>query len=69
MRKEERTQGIVIEFAAVVSLQSKPRETKLSLNISSKGLQKGKNVRLMSDWKRPDIMGEIIQENKIILVT
>ena len=66
--EEERAQSVVIKFPTIVGLQSKPTEPKLCMNVGVEGLEERENVRLITDRKCPDIVGEIIQENKVILV-
>ena len=66
--EEEGSQSSVVEFPTIVGLQSEPTKPKLCMNVGLKGLEERKNVRLITNRKRPDIVGKIIQGNMIILV-
>jgi hypothetical protein len=66
MLSEERVDLFVVEFTAIVTLDSKDREVKLGASIGMKSSEGDKNIRFLSKGKHPKIMCIIIHNNKII---
>jgi hypothetical protein len=58
---------MIVELLTIVSLKTRDGTMELSLNKSMKRNKCGKNVRLVPQWKGPDIVSEVIENNKIIL--
>ena len=69
MLGEEAAHGVVVEFPPIVSLQGQPRQTKLRANVSVKHTKQRRDIKLVTDRKRPHIVSKIIQQDKIIFVT
>jgi hypothetical protein len=69
IRQEERAQCVIVEFPAIISLQASNGSAELSTNIGMKANDSGQDFRFISQWKRPNIMGMIIKNHNVILVT
>jgi hypothetical protein len=69
MSEEERARGVVIELAAIVTLQSTDRATKLSGYPGEEVCEGGECVRLQPKWEGPEKMGKIIQNHQIVFIT
>jgi hypothetical protein len=66
MFSEEGVDLFVVEFTAIVTLDSKDREVKLGASIGMKGSEGNKNIRFLAKGKRPKIMSIIIHNNEVI---
>jgi hypothetical protein len=69
MSEEERTRGVVVELAAIVTLQSTDRATKLSAYPGEEVCEGGECVRLQPKREGPEKMGKIIQNHQIVFIT
>jgi hypothetical protein len=69
MSEEERARGVVIELAAIVTLQSTVRATKLSGYPGEEVCEGGECVRLQPKREGPEKMGKIIQNHQIVFIT
>jgi hypothetical protein len=68
MSEEERARGVVIELAAIVTLQSTDRATKLSGYPGEEVCEGGECVRLQPKREGLEKMGKIIQNHQIIFI-
>jgi hypothetical protein len=69
MSEEERTGGVVVELAAIVTLQSTDRATKLSGYPGEEVCEGGECVRLQPKRESPEKVGKIIQNHQIVFIT
>ena len=69
MSEEERARGVVIELAAIVTLQSTDRATKLSGYPGEEVCEGGECVRLQPKREGPEKMEKIIQNHQIVFIT
>jgi hypothetical protein len=69
MLGEEGVNLFVVKFAAIVTLNSKNRKIELGTSIGMKSSEGNKNIRFLSEWKRPKIVRIIIGNDKIITKT
>jgi hypothetical protein len=69
MLGEEGVNLFVIKFAVIVTLNSENRKIELSTSIGMKGSEGNKNIRFLSEGKRPKIMCIIVYNDKIITKT
>ena len=67
--KEEDTGAGVVKFTAIVALDTLHRDAKLGADIGEKIRQGRKSVRLLAQGESPNIMREIIKNNKVIRMT
>ena len=68
MSEEEGARGVVIELAAIVTLQSTDRATKLSGYPGEEVCEGGECVRLQPKREGPEKMGKIIQNHQIVFI-
>ena len=68
-REEERAGGVVVKLALVVTLDGLNSETELSGRPRKEVEEGGKRLRLGAQRKSPRVMGEIINYDKVILVS
>ena len=66
--EEERARGVVIELAAIVTLQSTDRATKLSGYPGEEVCESGECVRLQAKREGPEKMGKIIQNHQVVFI-
>lgn len=66
---EMAAQSVVIKLLAIVRLKSNKRELKLSAHICMKLKNVMKSIRLGTQWKCPNIVCAIINQNEIVLIT
>jgi hypothetical protein len=69
MSEKERTGGVVVELAAIVTLQGTYRSTKLGGYPGEEVCEGGECVRLQQKRKSPRKMGTIIQNHHIVFIT
>jgi hypothetical protein len=69
MSEKERTGGVVVELAAIVTLQGTDRSTKLGGYPGEEVYEGGERVRLQTKRKNPKKMGKIIQNHQIVFIT
>jgi hypothetical protein len=69
MSEEERARGVVIELAAIVTLQGTDRATKLSGYPGEEVCEGGEGVRLQPKREGLEKMGKIIQNHQIVFIT
>jgi hypothetical protein len=69
MSEEERARGVVVELAAIVTLQSTDRATKLSGYLGEEVCEGGECVRLQPKREGLEKMGKIIQNHQIVFIT
>jgi hypothetical protein len=69
MSEEERTGGVVVELATIVTLQSTDRATKLSGYPGEEMCEGGECVGLQPKWESPEKMGKINQNHQIVFIT
>jgi hypothetical protein len=69
MSEEERTGGVVVHLATIVTLQSMDRATKLGGYPSEEVCEGGECVRLQPKRESPEKMGKINQNHQIVFIT
>jgi hypothetical protein len=69
MSEKVRTGGVVVELAAIVTLQGTDRSTKLGGYPGEEVYEGGECVRLQPKRKSPKKMGKIIQNHQIVFIT
>jgi hypothetical protein len=69
MSEKERTGGVVVELAAIVTLQGTDRTMKLGGYPGEEVCEGEERVRLEAERKSPEKMGKIIQNHQIIFIT
>jgi predicted Ser/Thr protein kinase len=69
MFSEEGVDLFVVEFTAIVTLDSENREVKLSASIGMKGSEGKENIRFLTKGKGSKIMSIIIHNNQVITKT
>jgi hypothetical protein len=67
--EEERLRGVVVELAAIVSLQCTDRATELGGDPDEEVCESGKSVGLQPKRKSPDKMRKIIQNYQIVFIS
>jgi hypothetical protein len=60
MVREEKPEGMGIELAAIVSLESNEGETELGASVNNKRAQDVEHFRFLSNRERPSVMSKII---------
>jgi hypothetical protein len=69
MSEKERAGGVVVELAAVVTLQGTNRAVKLGGDPGEEVCEGGERVGLQSKRKSPKKMGKVIQNHQIVFIT
>jgi hypothetical protein len=69
MSEKERARGVIVELAAVVTLQGTDRAVKLGGDPGEEVCEGGERVGLQSKRKSPKKMGKIIQNHQIVFIT
>jgi hypothetical protein len=69
MSEEERPGGVVVELAAIVTLQSTDRATKLGGYPGEEVCEGGECVRLQPKRESSEKIGKIIQNHQIVFIT
>lgn len=65
MGVEKGAHGDIVEFAPIVGLESENWSLELRVDISKERTQNSDHIRFSLQGKRPDVMSEIIKNNKI----
>jgi hypothetical protein len=69
MSEKERAGGVIVELAAVVTLQGTDRAVKLGGDPGEEVCEGGECVGFQSKRKSPKKMGKIIQDHQIVFIT
>jgi hypothetical protein len=69
MSEKERIGGMVVELAAIVTVQGTDRATKLGGYPGEEVFEGSERFRLQSKRKSPKKMGKIIQNHQIVFIT
>jgi hypothetical protein len=68
VREEESTGGGVIKLTTIVTLDGLDGEAELCGHPSEEVKERGKSIRLRTQWKNPRIMRKIINHHKIEII-
>jgi hypothetical protein len=68
VREEESTGGRVIKLTTIVTLGGLDGATELCGHPSEEVKERGKSIRLRTQWKSPRIMRKFIDHHKIVLI-
>jgi hypothetical protein len=68
-RCRDTTYGGVIKLATIITLNTPYGATKLRGHKVKEVVECGKGVDLIAKWKGPRVVGVIIEDDKVILVT
>ena len=69
MGEEEGARGVVVELAAIITLEGTDRATKLSGDPGEEVGEGGEGVRLQPKWEGPMKMREVVQNDRVVFVT
>jgi hypothetical protein len=69
MREEESARGGLIKLASIITLDALDGVAKLYGHKGKEVGGGGEGVRLLAQWKRPWVMGVVIDDDQVILVT
>jgi hypothetical protein len=69
MREKEGAGGVIVELAAVVTLQGTDRAVKLGGDPGEEVCEGSERVGLQSKRKSPKKMGEVIQNHQLVFIT
>jgi hypothetical protein len=69
MSEKERAGSVIVELAAIVTLQGTDRAVKLGGDLGEEVCEGGEHVGLQSKRKRPKKMRKVIQNHQIVLIT
>jgi hypothetical protein len=69
VREEESAGGGVIKHAFIIALDAPDGTAKLGKHKDEEVGQGGEGVRLRAQWKSPRVMGVVIENDQVILVT
>jgi hypothetical protein len=69
VREEESTGGGVIKLTSIIALDAPDGATKLRGHKSEELGEGGQGIRLLAHRKSPRVVGAVIEDNQVILVT
>jgi hypothetical protein len=69
VREEESAGGGVIKLASIITLDTPDGAGKLHGHKGKEVGEGGEGVRLLAQWKSPWVVGAIIEDDQVILVT
>ena len=69
MGEEVKVHGAIVEFATVVTLDTPDSGGELSVDVRKEIAEHVKSIGLVTKGKSPQVMCEIIENNKIIFTT
>ena len=69
MGEEERTRGVVVELAAIITLEGTDRATELGGDPGEEVSEGGERVRLLPKGKSPKKVRKIIQNHQVVFAS
>lgn len=69
MREKERAGSRVVKLAAIIALDALDGGAKLRRDKGKEISKSSKSVRLETQWKSPYVMGAVVKNNQVVLVT